>query len=293
MQLKDDKRTFIGGLAAERRQATAMLAQRLASAPERSRRHQAHARVGGVAPRANAPYASFAEVYDFLIGAPALPLLHATFRRAVRRFHLDFRSLADVGCGTGGFLVALSCGPAALIGVDRSAAMLAIARRRLAPCPVTLLQQDMRCLRLPNPVDLITCHNQTINYLTLPGELQQLFSAVAGNLHRGGALVFDFLARATTMSRMQPARVRETIRLPDHDVRFDGRVDPARGTSTVRIGIARRDAPGRRRVEVHRQRWFSPETIRRCLRASGLRLLRMGPVRGSDPGWLHVVARRA
>ena len=170
--------------------------------------------------------------------------------------------------------------------------MLAIARRRLAPCPVTLLQQDFRRLHLPNPVDLITCHNQTINYLTLPEELTRAFSAIAGNLRDGGALVFDFIARAGRSPRRRAAPIRETIRLPDHDVRFEGVVDAARGTSTVRIGIASRHAPDRRSVEVHRQRWFSPAMIRRCLQASGLRMLCMRPVCGSDHHWLHVVARR-
>jgi hypothetical protein len=35
--------------------------------------------------------------------------------------------------------------------------MLAQARRKLAGAKVTLLQQDLRGLRLPRPVDLITC----------------------------------------------------------------------------------------------------------------------------------------
>jgi SAM-dependent methyltransferase len=239
-----------------------------------------------------APYASFAEIYDFLIGAPAQPLLQTALRRSVRQFRLNVRSLADVGCGTGAFLATLACRPVSLIGIDRSAAMLAIARRRLAPCPVTLLQQDFRRLKLPNPVDLITCHNQTINYLTLPGELTRTFSAIAGNLRHGGALVFDFIARARRGSCRRAAPVRETIRLPDHDVRFEGVVDAARGTSTVRIDIAHTHAPHRRSMEVHRQRWFSTAAIRRCLRASGLRLLCMRPLGGADHRWLHVVARR-
>jgi len=169
--------------------------------------------------------------------------------------------------------------------------MLAIARRRLAPCPITLLQQDFRRLHLPNPVDLITCHNQTINYL-IPEELVCMFSAIAHNLRQGGALVFDFIARAGRSSRGHAARILETIRLPDHDVRFEGVVDSARGRSTVRIDIATTRAPIRRSVEVHRQRWFSPAMIRRCLRGAGLRLLCMHPIRGADNHWLHVVARR-
>jgi SAM-dependent methyltransferase len=269
-----------------------MLTQRAESAADRSRSRSPGAGIVAPARRSVAPYAAFAEVYNFLIEAPAVPLLRAAFRRSVRRFHLNFRSLADLGCGTGGFLATLPCQRISLTGVDRSAAMLEIARRRLAPCAVTLLQQDFRRLDLPNPVDLITCHNQTINYLTLTQDLARTFSAIARNLRHGGALVFDFMARARRDPRLRAARVRETIRLPDHDVHFRGVIDLVRGTSTVRIDIAARRAPNQHRVEVHRQRWFSTALIRRCLRASGLQLLSMRPLDRSNGHWLHVVARR-
>jgi hypothetical protein len=108
----------------------------------------------------------------------------------------------------------------------------------------------------------------------------------------GGAVVFDFIARAGRTPCRRAAPIREIIRLPDHDVRFEGAVDAARGTTTVPIGIASKHAPDRRSVEVHRQRWFSQAMIRRCLQASGLRMLCMRPVCGSDHYWLHVVARR-
>src|SRR5262245_24848359 len=268
-----------------------MIAQRYKDAGD-PLRHQSVAPVGTVAAHRVAPYASFAEIYDFLIGSPALPLLHAAFARRIRRFGLKFASLADIRRGTGAFLATLACGPAALTGVDASARMLAIARRRLGRCPVTLLRQDIRRLALPHRVDLITCHNQTINYLAAPGELVRVFAIVARNLRRNGAFVFDFLARAAEMSRMAPARWRETVRLPDHEVQFGSIVDAARGASTVRICITDRRRPHRRSVEMHRQRWFWPATVVRSLRASGFRTLSINPVNGSDDTWLHVVAQR-
>ena len=269
-----------------------MLIQRADGAADRPRSRSPGAGIAAPALRSVAPYASFAEVYNFLIESPALPLLRAAFWRSVRRFHPRFHSLADLGCGTGGFLATLPCQRISLTGVDRSAAMLGIARRRLASCAVSFLQQDFRRLDLPKPVDLITCHNQTINYVTLPRDLTRTFSAIAWNLRHGGALLFDFRARARRYSRRRTARVRETIRLLDHDVRFRGVIDLERGTSTVRIDVATRRAPNLHRVEVHRQRWFSPGMIRRCLRAAGLELLCMRPLDRSNSHWLHVVARR-
>jgi SAM-dependent methyltransferase len=244
------------------------------------------------ATRAVPPYSSFAEVYDFLIGNTGLPLIRHAFRQSVLRFALEFRNLADVGCGTGAFLSTLACRPVELIGVDRSAAVLEVARRRLAGCPVTLLRQDIRRLSLPYRVDLITCQHQTLNYLTVVSELRRAFLAIARNLRRGGAFLFDFLAQTPTMNRARPVRMREVIRLPDNDVHFDATVAPSCGRSTVRIRIG--TAAGRRRsaVEVHKQRWFKPRMLVRLLRATGFQLCEIRPVQGTDDGWLHVVARR-
>jgi hypothetical protein len=87
--------------------------------------------------------------------------------------------------------------------------------------------------------------------------------------------------------------IRETIRLPDHTVGFDGMVDPARGLSVVRIRVAPARGPGGGVDEVHRQRWFPVSTILRLLGASGFRVLDMRPVGPVNPGaWLYVVARR-
>lgn len=247
----------------------------------------AHTRGQGAA----APYSAFADVYDFLIGDLAFPALQRAFRDSVRRFGLEFRTLADVGCGTGRFLAELCPLPVGLIGVDRSRSILALARRRLAGCPVLLLQQDICALSLPRRVDVITCRNQTINYLTVWTDLARAFRAIARSLRRGGTFLFDFIARVTDMSR--PARIRETIRLPRHEVSFAGTIDPARDLSVVRIRIRDEAAPDRGVVEVHRQRWFPPSMIMGLLDVSGFRVLEMRPVEGSpENAWRHVVARR-
>jgi SAM-dependent methyltransferase len=243
----------------------------------------------GCAPAA--PYSAFADVYDFLIGDPAFSALQRVFRDSIWRFGLEFRTLADVGCGTGRFLAELCRLPVGLIGVDRSPSVLAVARWRLAGCPVLLLHQDIRSLSLPRRVDVITCRNQTINYLTVWKDLALAFRAIARSLRRGGAFLFDFIAPVADMSR--PARIRETIRLPQHEISFAATIDPVRDLSVVRIRVRDETAPGCGVVEVHRQRWFSPSTIVRLLNTNGFCVLEVRPVDGSqESAWRHVVARR-
>jgi SAM-dependent methyltransferase len=153
-----------------------------------------------------------------------------------------------------------------------------------------LLHQDIRALSLPRHVDLVTCRNQTINYLTVPRDLARAFRAVARNLRRGGTFIFDFISRAAEMSRR--ARIRETIRLPGHEVSFAATMEPARDLSVVRIRINSGHDPRDGVVEVHRQRWFDASMIAGLLEASGFRVLDVRPVDGPDSAWRHVVARR-
>jgi SAM-dependent methyltransferase len=239
-----------------------------------------------------ASYSAFAEIYDFLIEGPALADVGNAFSRSVARFGVEFRSLADAGCGTGRFLAEMAHFPVALVGVDRSPQVLAIAARRLAGRPVQLFLQDMRRLSLPHPVDLVTCNNQTLNYLTREIDIARALKAIGRALRRGGMFLFDFIARLVTSAGAAPQTIHETVGLPDHTVNFEAMVDARRGASVVRIGIRR---PGEReaRSEVHRQRWFSPAVIARLLRACGFRLIGMRPMNCSQPdAWLHVVAQR-
>jgi hypothetical protein len=105
--------------------------------------------------------------------------------------------------------------------------------------------------------------------------------------------LFDFIARMAVARAAGLETVRETIRLPDHTVGFDGVVDPARGLSVVRIRVAPARGPGGAVHETHRQRWFPVSTILRLLGASGFRVLDMRPVGPVNPSaWLYVVARR-
>jgi predicted TPR repeat methyltransferase len=97
------------------------------------------------------PYQHFAQFYDRVMGDAAAPVIRRCFERSRRHYDLRFSSAADIGCGTGTFLLHLSRLCDRLYGVDRSAEMLVQARRKLAGANIALLQQDLRQLRLPRP----------------------------------------------------------------------------------------------------------------------------------------------
>ena len=75
-------------------------------------------------------YHSFASLYDRLLGDRMFPLVRRNFEWLVRCYAIRYRSMAEVACGTGTFLLAFTQPGQRVFGVDQSRDMLAIARRK-------------------------------------------------------------------------------------------------------------------------------------------------------------------
>lgn len=237
-----------------------------------------------------APYSSSAEQYDELLARPMLPLLIGHFLRATRGRDLSDCTVADVGCGSGRFVQFLQDLGIGVIGVDGSAAMLKLAQRRNRPRRALFLQQDLRALSLPKPVDLITCQFDTLNYLLRWRDLELAFRRLSQNLVRGGYLLFDMIV-------MRPRVFGPTVR------KFKVRWPHCKTTwliTTSTGGIRRaqldtrcRDARGLERStrEVHVQRAWPLAVILRCLRRAGLQLMSLDESRSPDESRLFFKTR--
>lgn len=106
-----------------------------------------------------------------------------------RRFGVSGRKLLDAACGTGkSFLPFLRRGYA-VTACDISPEMVALAAAK-AP-EVELLVADIRGLEPLGSFDLITCLDDSVNYLVEDGDLDAAFGALAANLAPDGVLVFD------------------------------------------------------------------------------------------------------
>jgi SAM-dependent methyltransferase len=249
---------------------------------------------GGVAPAAARvePYAALAPLYDRLVGDSLHPLIIRSFERCRRQLGIDFDRAADVGCGTGVFLRHLLRDGVPLVGVDRSRAMLRIAARTLPPGRVLLLEQDVRSLQLPAPVDLITCNGDTLNYLTTQRALAQALSACSENLTPGGHFVGDLL------TGRPPGRVPQLdVTLRGRASRWRASVNPQARLTVVDIDCEGQAGSKRRwSRERHVQKWHSLAELAAQLRHAGLRLrawCRLDAAPASASGWIQVVAHKA
>jgi SAM-dependent methyltransferase len=165
-----------------------------------------------------------------------------------------------------------------LIGVDRSAQMLRIAAERLRGQGVLLIRQDMRRLRLPRPVDLITCNGDTLNYLLAADELASTPLHCRKNLRPGGHLIADLLCGHPTDGNRILSAIRDGS--AGHVSLWRTRSDRARRLTRVEIDFGHPDTNGETRwtMEMHVQRWHRPSDLDAAAQQAGLRLVLAEPL---------------
>ncbi len=219
------------------------------------------------------PYDAFAPCFDAwqrAFGPPYAELILPRVRTLLARHPPPGRRLADLGSGTGDLAIALARDGWSVVGVDRSAPMLAIARAKAAAArlatPPDFVAQDLRTLALAPPVDAAVCVYTVMNQLTGDDELAAACRAVAASLVPSGVFVFE-LNLPAAYERLWSAP--ETVTLADAVVH---RAHARRGAVIVAdVTIRRRTADGW--LEMHdriEQRPWSDDAVRAALDAAGL-----------------------
>ncbi len=127
--------------------------------------------------------------YDALTGSKDSRQEVAYLETLARRFgRSGGRSWLDVACGTGRHLQFLRR-HYRVVGIDLSAPMLRVARRRLPS--VRLRRGDMRTFTLRESFDVVSCLFSAIGHLRSEGELETAFRNFARHLKPGGVCIVE------------------------------------------------------------------------------------------------------
>jgi SAM-dependent methyltransferase len=222
---------------------------------------------------ASEEYDAFAPFYDdFTTGSD----YEAWTRQALelaRRLGLRGTSLLDLACGTGkSFIPFLGLG-FQVTGCDVSRGMLALAAGK-AP-QATLVRADLRELGRIGRFDLVTCFDDSLNYLLEEPDLARALKCIAANLGPAGIALFDL----NTLHAYRTAFARDSVADRDGTVfvwRGESAADAVPGCrAAARIEIfSPRDGGLYERISTrHVQRHFPPERVTALLADAGLESL--------------------
>ena len=186
------------------------------------------------------------------------------------RFGLRGMRLLDAACGTGkSFLPFLRRGYA-VTAFDLSAEMVGVARAK-APA-ADLFVADVTRLGRIGSFDLITCLDDSVNYLVDAGALDAALASLAANLAPDGLLVFD----VNTLSTYRTTFARDmTQDGPDVFLAWRGgcgETEQPGCVASLTVEAFRRVPSGlyERVTSAHRQRHHSRADVERALAGAGL-----------------------
>jgi len=137
------------------------------------------------------PYDLFAAYYDAVNEEPEERI--ALLLSLLERHHPRAASVLELGCGTGAVLAGMGSG-LDLVGVDRSAAMLDVATRRLPKA--RFHRGDMTTIDLGRTFDVVLCVCDTINHVTTSAGWRTVFERAANHLSPDGLFIVDFTTRS-------------------------------------------------------------------------------------------------
>lgn len=139
-------------------------------------------------------YTSFASVYDTFMDNVPYGEWGEYIHCMLCRYDVNDGIVLDLGCGTGTMTELFSGYGYDMIGIDNSADMLEIAadKKNRSGHDILYLMQDMRAFELYGTVRAVISVCDSVNYVTEPEELVQVFRLVNNYLDPGGIFLFDF-----------------------------------------------------------------------------------------------------
>ena len=192
------------------------------------------------------------------------------------------RQILDVGCGTGGHALVLASRGYAVMGVDRSGQMLAVARAKdhTRALNVRFEEADIRSWRGGRTWDAVLAMFAVLSYQVDHDDVAAVIETVRMHLAPQGLFVFDIWFGPGVLTEPPSERTKE-MREHGHEItRYASpHLDLVR--QTVEVDYIITDVNGERMVrrvrETHRMRFFFPHELDLLLRAGGFRLVHLCP----------------
>ncbi len=227
----------------------------------------------------------YADAYDLLYADKDYAGECAMIRRAFAQYAAaPVRSILDLGCGTGNHAIPLAQKGYRVVGVERSARMLARAREkaerglvgRVVP---RFVEGDIRSVAVDQTFDAVVMMFNVLGYLLEDDDAIAVLRTARRHLRRDGLLICDFwYGPAVTLSSAQD-RHKVLTREQERIIRLTStEVDATRRICDIRFQLWRLegDRVAGETDERHRVRFFFRDELKQMFATSGLSLRRLG-----------------
>ena len=214
-------------------------------------------------------YTSFAEVYDLFMDNVPYEAWSDYLAELFGEYQIEDGLLLDLGCGTGKLTRLMEAKGYDMIGVDYSYDMLSIAKEQSEESILYLLQ-DMREFELYGTVRGIYSACDSLNYILEEEELKEVFSLVNNYLDPKGIFVFDI----NTPFKYECLLAENTFAENREEGSFiwENYYDEEEEINEYNLTLYIKDEEERfqRFQEVHYQRSYALETVKRLLEEAGM-----------------------
>ncbi len=216
------------------------------------------------------PYSLLARDYDDELGDIFDWFHRPLFDHFLTHYLPDRGRALDLACGTGRIACYLAEHGFEVTGLDRSAAMLEIARSRAGADRISWVEGDMRNFALPERYDLVTCNFDSMNQLLAPAAVRELLALVARHLVPGGYFVCDVLTRHA-LEHLWPQLTR-VVEHPDYFAIWRGRFDGEREEGVLTADYFLLESTGTYSPvrETHREKAFDDNKLQEWFEAAGM-----------------------
>lgn len=219
-------------------------------------------------------YTGFAMVYDRFMDNVPYEDWCGYLTELLNEYGCRDGLVLELGCGTGSMTRLLAAKGYDMIGLDSSADMLSIARERQAETEdrILYLLQDMTELELYGTVSAVVSVCDSMNYVMSYEDLVRVLCLVNNYLDPGGVFIFDLntpYKYEMLLADNTFAENRETCSFI-----WENFYDAGLCVNEYDLTLFVRDGDGRyeKFEEVHYQRAYTVEQVKKAAREAGLRV---------------------
>lgn len=218
-------------------------------------------------------YRGLADIYDYLVAGVDFEGWIDYVEDILKKFSYKPCTVLDLACGTGNTIIPFARRGYKAYGLDLSAEMIEQARTktRQEGLHIEFTVKDIREFAMSEPVGLVTCFHDGLNYIIREEDIAKVFCCVCSCLAPDGLFIFDLNAVSWIGATADGPVV---IEEPDLTIIYEtvhNREDSL--WSVALTGFVREGELFRRFKETHCERGYAPELIKGLLSAAGFETL--------------------